>query len=132
MPGPYDGGHLVSEDIDMLYSTEYEVGQMRAGNAIGFHRVSLPNAIANTRRVQEFPTFVDHRCRGTATFEDAFPPRYLGLPPSVETGTWGSAIIHQMQEREASHWYPTANAGTTSSSMTTAMVHSTSITTAAP
>ena len=100
MPGPYDEGYLLSEDVDMLYNMEYEVG---ADESWEHHEtllgVSLTDAIAKRRRVEEFPTHVDNWCRGRATFADTFPLRYSGLPPSVETGTWGSAIVHQIQEK---------------------------------
>ncbi|ERF69385.1 hypothetical protein EPUS_05930 [Endocarpon pusillum Z07020] len=85
----------------LTYSTtrSTRLGQMKAGNTIRFPRVSLTAANAKHRRVQELPPFVDNWCRGRATFEDAFSLRYSGLPPSVGTGTWGSAIVHQIQEK---------------------------------
>lgn len=175
MPGPYDEGYLLPEDIEMLYNTEWKIshnaarggirligpkpkwarkdggeggghpsnvieygypigtlnwtgddpclfpidcpdlggfvssttiikadywrlGQMKAGNTMRFNRVSLEDAIAKRREVEEFLTHVDRCCKGTASFEDAFPLRYQGLPPS-SSRDWGSAIIHQIQEK---------------------------------
>ncbi len=176
MPGPYDDGYLLPEDIDMLYKTEWKVshnaarggirligpkpkwarkdggeggahpsnvieygypigtlnwtgddpclfpidcpdlggfvssttiikadywrlGQMKAGNTMRFNRVSLTDAIAKRREVEEFLAYVDNCCKGRASFEDAFPLRYSGLPPSAEGGDWDSAIVHQIDEK---------------------------------
>lgn len=158
MPGPYDEGYLLAEDINMLYQTEWKIshnaarggirligpkpkwarkdggeggahpsnvieygypigtmnwtgddpclfpidcpdlggfvssttiikadywrlGQMKAGNTMKLYRISLTDAIAKRREVEEFLTHIDQCCKGKASFEDAFPLKYSGLPP---------------------------------------------------
>jgi urea carboxylase len=176
MPGPYDEGYLLPEDMEMLYNTEWKIshnaarggirligpkpkwarkdggeggahpsnvieygypigtlnwtgddpclfpidcpdlggfvssttiikadywrlGQMKAGNTMRCHRVSLEDAVAKRREVEEFLTHVDDCCKGKASFEDAFPLKYSGLPPSTESKDWGSAVVHQILEK---------------------------------
>jgi urea carboxylase len=176
MPGPYDEGYLLSEDIEMLYETEWKVshnaarggirligpkpkwarkdggeggahpsnvieygypigtlnwtgddpclfpidcpdlggfvssttiikadywrlGQMKAGNTMRFNRVSLTDAIAKRREVEEFLTQVDECCKGKASFEDGLPLKYSGLPPSTKACKWDSAIVHRIDEK---------------------------------
>lgn len=72
---------------------------MKAGNTMRCHRVSLEDAIAKRREVEEFLTHVDDCCKGKASFEDAFPLMYSGLPLSAESKDWGSAIVHQIEEK---------------------------------
>jgi urea carboxylase len=176
MPGPYDEGYLLPEDIDMLYKTEWKIshnaarggirligpkpkwarkdggeggahpsnvieygypigtlnwtgddpcvfpidcpdlggfvssttvikadfwrlGQMKAGNTMRFNRVSHTDAVAKRREVEEFLGHIDDCCKGKASFDDAFPLKYQGLPPSAEKGDWGSAVVHQVEEK---------------------------------
>jgi urea carboxylase len=173
MPGPYDEGYLLPEDIEMLYDTEWKIshnaarggirligpkpkwarkdggeggahpsnvieygypigtlnwtgddpclfpidcpdlggfvssttiikadywrlGQMKAGNTMKFHRVSLMDAIAKRREVEEFLEYIDECCKGKASFEDVFRLKYQGLPPSA-SGGWGQAIVHKIE-----------------------------------
>ena len=63
-----------------------------------FHRVSLRDAIAKRREVEEFLNHIDECCEGKALFEDAFPLKYQGVPPST-AGDWGSAIVHTIEKK---------------------------------
>jgi hypothetical protein len=54
----------------------WRLGQMKAGNKLKFCRVSLEDAIAKRREVEEFVNMAEVCCRGKSSFEDAFPLMY--------------------------------------------------------
>jgi urea carboxylase len=91
------GGFVSSTTI--IKADYWRLGQMKAGNTMKFKRVSLADAIAKRREVEEFLRHIDDCCKGRASFEDACPLRYSGLPPSVEARDWDSAIVHQVEEK---------------------------------
>lgn len=90
------GGFVSSTTI--VKADFWRLGQMKAGNKLKFCRVSLQDATAKRREVEEFVSIVQACCSGKSSFEDAFPLKYQGLPPSVKSKDWGSAIIHQIPE----------------------------------
>ena len=94
---PDFGGFVSSTTI--VKADYWRLGQMKAGNKLKFCRVSLEDAIAKRREVEEFVGTVEACCRGKSSFEDAFPLKYQGMPPSVQSKSWGPAIIHQIPEK---------------------------------
>ena len=90
------GGFVSSTTI--VKADYWRLGQMKAGNGLKFRRVSLDDALAKRREVEEFLDMVKACCSGKSTWEDAFPLKYQGLPPSVKSQNWGSAVIHQIPE----------------------------------
>jgi urea carboxylase len=54
----------------------WRLGQMKARNKLKFCRVSLADAIAKRREVEEFVSIVEACCCGRSSFEDAFPLKY--------------------------------------------------------
>ena len=94
---PDFGGFVSSTTI--VKADYWRLGQMKAGNKLKFCRVSLEDAIARRREVEEFVGMVEACCLGKSSFKDAFPLKYQGLPPSVQSKNWGSAIIHQIPEK---------------------------------
>jgi urea carboxylase len=91
------GGFVLSTTI--IKAEYWRPCQMKAGNTMRCHRVSLKNAIAKRHEVEEFLAHVDDCCKAKASFEDAFPLKYSGLPPFAESKGWGSAIVHQIDEQ---------------------------------
>lgn len=94
---PDFGGFVSSTTI--VKAEFWRLGQMKAGNKLKFIRVSLQDAIAKRREVEEFVGSVEACCSGKSSWEDAFPLKYQGLPPSVQAKDWESAIIHQIPEK---------------------------------
>lgn len=94
---PDFGGFVSSTTI--VKADYWRLGQMKAGNKLKFVRVSLDDAIAKRREVEEFVSMVEACCRAKSSFEDAFPLNYQGLPPSAHSKSWGAAIIHQIPEK---------------------------------
>jgi urea carboxylase len=94
---PDFGGFVSSTTI--VKAEYWRLGQMKAGNKLKFCRVSLEDAVAKRREVEEFVSMVETCCSGKSSFEDAFPLKYQGLPPSVQSKNWGCAVIHQIPEK---------------------------------
>ena len=94
---PDFGGFVSSTTI--VKADYWRLGQMKAGNKLKFCRVSLEDAIAKRSEVEEFVSMVDACCRGKSSFDDTFPLKYQGSPPSTESQNWGSAIVHQIPEK---------------------------------
>jgi len=93
---PDFGGFISSTTI--VKADYWRLGQMKAGNKLRFNRISYEDAIAKRREVEEFIGLVTTCCQGRTSFEDAFPLKYQGLPPSAEKKGWESAIIYQIPE----------------------------------
>lgn len=175
LPGPYDEGYLLPEDIDMIYNTTWQIshnaarggirligpkpkwartdggeggghpsnvieygypmgtlnwtgddpcifpvdcpdfggfvsattivksdfwrlGQMKAGNTMKYRRVSLDDALAVRRRVEDFIDNVVQCCAGKSSFEQVSRLTYDELPAERKRDE-GNAIIHQIKEQ---------------------------------
>jgi urea carboxylase len=90
------GGFVSSTTI--VKADYWRLGQLKAGNKLRFNRVSYQDAMAKRKEVEEFLDLVDACCRGRAKFEDVFPLKYKGLPPSSQNKAWEKSIIHQIPE----------------------------------
>lgn len=90
------GGFVSSTTI--VKADYWRLGQMKAGNKLKFQRVSYRDAIAKRREVEEHLSMIQECCK-KQNFDDVFPLKYEGLPPSTNDGDWGSAIIHQIPEK---------------------------------
>ena len=89
------GGFVSSTTI--VKADYWRLGQMKAGNKLKFRRVSYQDAIAKRKEVEEHISMIQECCK-KGKFDDVFPLKYDGLPPSTKNGDWGSAIIHQIPE----------------------------------
>jgi len=93
---PDFGGFLSS--MTVVKADWWRVGQMKAGNKVRFHRISYEDAIAKRKEVEEYLNSIESCCAGKSSFDDAFPLKYKGLPPSAQNKSWGSAVVHQIKE----------------------------------
>ncbi|KAJ9663199.1 hypothetical protein H2198_000960 [Neophaeococcomyces mojaviensis] len=93
---PDFGGFLSS--VTIIKAEWWRVGQMKAGNKLRFHRVSYDDAVAKRKEVEEHLSLIESCCTGKTSFDDAFPLKYQGLPPSTESKSWDSAVIRQIKE----------------------------------
>lgn len=180
MPGPYDEGYLLEEDIDMIYSTEWQVshnaarggirllgpkpkwarsdggeggshpsnvpeygypvgslnwtgddpcvfpvdcpdfggfvssttivtaehwrfGQMKAGDTMQYLRVSLEDALASRRRINDFIDDVGKACGGESDFTSITALDYSDMPKSLtlrsSTEKHGKAILRHIEDK---------------------------------
>ena len=90
------GGFVSSTTI--VKADYWRLGQMKAGNKLKFRRVSYRDAMAKRKEVEEHVSMIQECCK-KGKFDDVFPLKYDGLPPSTENSDWGSAIIHQIPEK---------------------------------
>ena len=93
---PDFGGFVSATTI--VKADYWRLGQMKAGNKLRFKRVSYQDAIAKRNEVEEFLGLIHDCCNGKASFDDAFPLKYQGFPPSAENKGWEAAIIYQIKE----------------------------------
>lgn len=91
------GGFVSSTTI--VKADFWRLGQLKAGNKVRFHRVSYQDAIAKRKEVEEFLDFVESCCKGKSQFDDVFPLKYDGMPPSSQNQGWEKSIIHQIPEK---------------------------------
>ena len=94
---PDFGGFIGSWTV--IKADYWRLGQMKAGNKLHFRRISYRDAIAKRREVEEFLDLVHACCNGKSSWEDAFPLKYEGLPPSAQNNGWERAVIHQIPEK---------------------------------
>ena len=98
-----DLGGFVSS-LTIVKADYWRLGQMKAGNKLKFVRVSYNDAIAKRKEVEEHLDQIDKCCQGKADWEDTFPLKYDGLPPSAKNvSAAGKAIVHQISEDKSSH-----------------------------
>ncbi|ETN38161.1 urea carboxylase [Cyphellophora europaea CBS 101466] len=91
------GGFVCSTTI--VKAEFWRFGQVKAGNKLKFVRVSYQDAIAKRKEVEEYLSSVDDCCENKGSFDDVFPLKYEGLPPSAQSETKEKAIIHQIPEK---------------------------------
>jgi urea carboxylase len=91
------GGFVSSTTI--IKADFWRLGQLKAGNKLRFKRVSYQDAIAKRNEVEEFLNFVEACCKGKAQFDNVFPLKYEGLPPSSQNKGWEPSIIHKIPEK---------------------------------
>ena len=70
---------------------------MKAGDTMQYRRVSLEDALAMRRRVDDFIIAVGKVCSGKSDFDDIEPLDYSNLPPSASSGGYGKAIVHRVE-----------------------------------
>lgn len=93
---PDFGGFVSATTI--VKADYWRLGQMKAGNKLRFKRVSYQDAIAKRKEVEDFLSLIHDCCNKKANFDDAFPLKYQGLPPSVKNKGWEPAVVYQIQE----------------------------------
>ncbi len=94
---PDFGGFVSSTTI--IKADYWRLGQMKAGDSMRYRRVSLSDALAVRRRVNEFLEQVSLACSGKANLHGIEPLDYSELPPSASSGDFGNAIIHRVEAK---------------------------------
>ena len=98
---PDFGGFVSSTTI--IKTDYWRLGQIKAGNKLRFRPVSLDDALAKRREVENFIANVKSCCAGSMDFDDVYSLRYVGFVGSSHSGQRGSSLVHQIPENEKSH-----------------------------
>ena len=94
---PDFGGFVSSTTI--IKADHWRLGQMKAGDTMKYHRVSLDNALKLRRRVNDFIDAIANACSGKGDFGAIEPLDYSKVPSSVASGDHGNAIIHRLEPK---------------------------------
>lgn len=92
------GGFVSSTTI--IKADYWRLGQMKAGDALRYQRVSLADAIALRKKVEGFLDQIDACCSGKESFSSVAPLKYPATLPSTDSKDWGTALVHQVPERD--------------------------------
>lgn len=94
---PDFGGFVSSTTI--IKADYWRLGQMKAGDSMKYHRVSLEDALKVRKMVDGFIDRVAEVCAGKSDFTGMEPLDYSTLPPSVLSGEYDKAIIRQIEAK---------------------------------
>ena len=72
---------------------------MKAGDTMQYKRVSLEDALAMRKRVDEFISQVGDVCSGSGDFDDVRALDYSVLPSSVTSNKHSPAILHRIEPK---------------------------------
>ena len=88
---PDFGGFVSSTTI--IKADYWRLGQMKAGDTMQYHRVSLEDALKLRRQMNDFIDAINRACSGEGGFDVIEPLDYSTLPSSAKSGDYGKAII---------------------------------------
>ena len=91
---PDFGGFVSSTTI--IKADYWRLGQMKAGDTMLYHRVSLEDALDMRRKIIGYLDGIAWGCMGRS-FHDVKPLDYSTLPPSVTTKEHGAAVVHSIE-----------------------------------
>lgn len=94
---PDFGGFVSSTTI--IKADYWRLGQMKAGNTMKYHRVSLHDAIQLRKRINGFIAGVAKACSGGGDFASIESLDYSKLPPSASSNDFENAVVHQIQAK---------------------------------
>ncbi|KAL6715552.1 hypothetical protein ACLMJK_006513 [Lecanora helva] len=94
---PDFGGFVSSTTI--VKADHWRLGQMKAGDTMQYHRVSLEDALALQKRVNNYIDAVADACSENGDFGAIEPLDYSKLPPSAGSGEYNKAIIRRLEPK---------------------------------
>ena len=92
---PDFGGFVSSTTI--IKAEFWRLGQMKAGDTMQYHRVSLGDALQLRRRVNDFIDAIAKACSGDEDLSAIEPLDYSTLPPSAKSTDFEKAIVAQIK-----------------------------------
>lgn len=92
---PDFGGFVSSTTI--IKGEYWRMGQMKAGDALKYKRVSLEDAIALRQRVEGFIDAIGSACVSNS-FDNVSPLEYGNEAESTKSGSYGTALVHNLPE----------------------------------
>jgi len=95
---PDFGGFVSSTTI--IKADHWRLGQMKAGDTMQYHRVSLGDALDLRNRVNKFTDAIAKACSGNGDFAAIEPVDYSTLPSSTSSGDYGKAIVAGKESKE--------------------------------
>lgn len=99
---PDFGGFVSSTTI--IKAEHWRLGQMKAGDTMQYLRVSLEDALATRKRVNEFLDDVAKSCSGKGEFAAIEALDYSKLSKSLNSpasvGSYGKSIIHRIEAKD--------------------------------
>lgn len=94
---PDFGGFVSSTTI--IKADHWRLGQMKAGDTMQYHRVSLKDALKVRRQVNGFIDAVGNACSGKGDFATVKPLDYSSLPSSARSDSNGNAIVSRLEPK---------------------------------
>lgn len=94
---PDFGGFVSSTTI--IKADYWRLGQMKAGDTMRYHRVSLEDALKMRQRVNGFIDGVAQACSDNGSFAGVEPLDYSELPSSTSSGNYGKATVHTIEAK---------------------------------
>ena len=94
---PDFGGFVSSTTI--IKADYWRLGQIKAGDTIKYRRVSLEDALAIRKLVNDFILSVGRACKGEGSFKDIMPLDYSLLPASSMSDKLGIAVLHRVEAK---------------------------------
>ena len=92
---PDFGGFVSSTTI--IKAEHWRLGQMKAGDTMRYHRVSLKDALETRKHVDDFLNAVSKACSSEGDFADIRPLDYFSLPSSISRSDFGNAIVDMIK-----------------------------------
>lgn len=91
------GGFVSSTTI--VKADFWKMGQMKAGDTMQFHRISLHDALALREKVDSFVDEIASAYSRYGSCDGIAPLNYLNRPPSTLAGDYGKAVVYEIQEK---------------------------------
>ena len=97
MDCPDFGGFVSSTTV--IKADYWRIGQMKAGDTLQYHRVSLKDALGIRKVINSFINQIAAACFGKGTFDHVSALDYSHLPSSMTLGQSGKAVLHRIEVR---------------------------------
>lgn len=91
------GGFVSSTTI--VKAEFWKMGQMKAGDTMHFHRISLHDALALREKVDSFVDEIASASSRHGSWDSIAPLNYLNPPPSTLAGDYGKAVVYEIQAK---------------------------------
>ncbi|KAL1642198.1 hypothetical protein SLS58_005538 [Diplodia intermedia] len=95
---PNFGGFVSSTTV--IRAEWWKMGQVKAGDALRYERVSLEDALDARARLEAFLSAVEMAVKGTMGWELVEPLDTQSKAPSTLKGEWGKAVLWQRPEQD--------------------------------
>ena len=92
------GGFVSSTTI--VKAEFWKMGQMKAGDTLQFHRISLHDALALRKKVDSFVDGIASVCSRHGSWDSIAPLDYSNLPPSTLAGDYGKAVVYEIPAKD--------------------------------
>lgn len=92
------GGFVSSTTI--VKAEFWKMGQMKAGDTMQFHRISLNDALALREKLDAFVNRIASACSRDGSFDSIAPLSYSSLSASTLAGDYGKAVLYEIQAQD--------------------------------